>query len=229
MVWRNVDEQANARREGRREVDLIGRTLDHMRASVRRRRQFEDGQADVSAECDVAPGILQNMGDERSRRRFAVGAGDGDERRLGRSDAAFAREKLDVAHDRDASRVSEPDRPMRRRVRQRHPRRQHVEPETAPIRPSEIDEGDARGGRPVARFRAIVPGRDRRAAFDQRAQGGKSRAAKAEYGDVLSAQSFDRRHHHLSFSDARPIIASTKAMIQKRMTICASDHPRCSK
>ena len=34
---------------------------------------------------------------------------------------------------------------------------------------------------------------------------------------------------HLSFSEARPIIASTKAMIQNRMTICGSDQPSCSK
>ena len=44
-----------------------------------------------------------------------------------------------------------------------------------------------------------------------------------------SAESLDRRHRHLSFSVARPIIASTKAMIQKRMTICGSDQPSCSK
>ena len=46
---------------------------------------------------------------------------------------------------------------------------------------------------------------------------------------LLSAQRFDRRHRHLSFSEARPTIASTKAMIQKRMTICGSDQPSCSK
>ena len=44
-----------------------------------------------------------------------------------------------------------------------------------------------------------------------------------------TAKGLDRRHRHLSFSVARPIIASTKAMIQKRMTICGSDQPSCSK
>ena len=44
-----------------------------------------------------------------------------------------------------------------------------------------------------------------------------------------SAQGLDRRHRHLSFSEARPTIASTKAMIQNRMTICDSDQPSCSK
>ena len=34
---------------------------------------------------------------------------------------------------------------------------------------------------------------------------------------------------HLSFSVARPASASTKLMIQKRITTVGSDQPRCSK
>ncbi len=42
-------------------------------------------------------------------------------------------------------------------------------------------------------------------------------------------QGIDRRHRHLNFRVARPTIASTMAIIQKRMTICGSDQPSCSK
>ena len=55
------------------------------------------------------------------------------------------------------------------------------------------------------------------------------RAAEPENRDVATAKGFDRRHAHLSFKVARPTIASTKATIQKRMTICGSDQPSCSK
>ena len=94
----------------------------------------------------------------------------------------------------------------------------------------EIDQRYARGlaarSRAVA---AVVPGGHFGAAGDKRPRRRQSRAAEAEEGDALSAQGLDRRHRHLSFSEARPTIASTKAMIQKRMTICGSDQPSCSK
>ena len=101
--------------------------------------------------------------------------------------------------------------------------------EAAPVGVSEIDERNARGGSALASRRAVVPGGDLGAAGDQRPRGRQPRAAEAEEGDALSAQGLDRRHRHLSFSEARPTIASTKAMIQKRMTICGSDQPSCSK
>ncbi len=112
---------------------------------------------------------------------------------------------------------------------QRHAGRQHEKREPPPVGLGEIDEPKPGCGRALARLRVVVPGRDFSAAFDQRPDRRQSRAAEAEDGDALSAQGFDRRHRHLSFSEARPIIASTKAMIQKRMTICGSDHPSCSK
>ena len=37
------------------------------------------------------------------------------------------------------------------------------------------------------------------------------------------------KDHYLSFSCARPASASTTAMIQKRITICGSVQPFCSK
>ena len=105
------------------------------------------------------------------------------------------------------------------------------------------EQREARASRPAARSTsakpaatarfarrcAVVPGGDLGAAGDERARRRQSRAAEAEDGDALAAQGLDRRHRHLSFSEARPTIASTKAMIQKRMTICGSDQPSCSK
>ena len=56
-----------------------------------------DRHADIAAERDVAARLRQDMGDQRRRGRFAVGAGDRDERRGRRARRALAREELDVA------------------------------------------------------------------------------------------------------------------------------------
>jgi hypothetical protein len=229
MVRGDVDEEADARRERGREIDLIGRALNDMRPPGRRRRQVEHRHADVAAHGHVAASLLQHMGDQRGGGRFAVGAGDGDERRIGRSRAALAGEELDVADDRNSRLIGEVDRPVRRGVGQRHAGREHEELEAAPVGVSEIDQRNSGSGSAFASGGTVVPGRDFGAAVDQRARGRQSRAAEAEEGDALSAHGFDRRHRHLSLSEARPTIASTKAMIQNRMTICGSDQPSCSK
>ena len=193
------------------------------------RRQIEDRHADVAAHRDFAPGLLEHMGDQRRGRRFAIGAGDRDKRRVRRSDAALADKELDVADDRNPRLVRKIDGPMRLRMGQRHAGREHKHPEAAPIGLSEIDQRDARGFGALPSRRAVVPGGHFGAAGDKRPRRRQPRAAKAEESDALSAQGLDRRHRHLSFSEARPTIASTKAMIQKRMTICGSDQPSCSK
>ena len=118
---------------------------------------------------------------------------------------------------------------MRFRMRQRHAGREHKHPEAAPVGMSEIDQGDACVRSMLPRNRAVVPAGHFGAAGDERARGREPRPAETEEGDALSAQGLDRRHGHLSLSEARPTIASTKAMIQKRMTICGSDQPSCSK
>jgi hypothetical protein len=62
----------------------------------------------------------QKMSRERGRGRLTIGAGDGDERRLGRVIPPLAAEQLDVADHGHGGRTREPDRPVRRRMRERH-------------------------------------------------------------------------------------------------------------
>ena len=229
MVGRYVDQESHAGRKRGRKIDLIGRTLDDMDPPCRGGRQIENRHADVAAHRDFAPGLLQHMGDERRGGRFAIGAGDRDKRRAWRPGAALTDKEFDVADDWNPRGVRKIDGPVRLWVGQRHTRRKHKHPEISPVGMSEIDERDAPVGGALASGRAVVPGGHFGAAGDQRPRGRQPRAAKAEESDALPAQGLDRRHHHLSFSEARPTIASTKAMIQKRMTICGSDQPSCSK
>ena len=230
MVGRDVDEKSDAGAKRGREIDLIGRTFDDMHPSGGGRRQVENRHADIAAHRDLASGLLEHMGDQRGGRRFAVGAGDRDEGRVRRSRAALAREQLDVADDRNPRLVREIDGPMRLRMGQRHAGRRARTPGT---RASRL-ERDRPAERPPASARSRAAGLSSQAATSA-PPATSARAvdspepAEAEEGDALSTQGLDRRHRHLSFSEARPTIASTKAMIQKRMTICGSDQPSCSK
>src|SRR5262249_24245546 len=75
---------------------------------------------------------------------------------------------------------------------------------------------------------AVVPADDVRAAREQRARAHQARSAQAEDGDLLSGKSGDGDHHR-SLSVDSPASASTTATIQKRITICGSVQPSCSK
>ena len=81
-----------------------------------------------------------------------------------------------------------------------------------------------------ARFLPAVPGDDARAARHQGRDRGEARPGEAEDGIGLSRKSVGDDHpRHRSFKVARPASASTKAMIQNRITTVGSAHPICSK
>ena len=82
---------------------------------------------------------------------------------------------------------------MRRRVGQRHSRRQHEKPKPSPVRSSKVNQLESRMSGALARIQVIVPDRDLGAAFDERAHRRNPRPAKTEDRDTLSAKGFDRR------------------------------------
>jgi hypothetical protein len=119
VVLADVKQNADRRIERRREIDLVGRHLDRMHAPHPRRLQRQDRGADIAAHLGVVAGDLHQMRDERGRGRLAVGAGDRDERRIGRVAAALAAEQFDVADHLDAGLARHQHAPVRRRMRQR--------------------------------------------------------------------------------------------------------------
>src|SRR5690606_1173234 len=96
-----------------------------------------------------------------------------------------------------------------------------------PVGRTDILDRHAFGLRRLPRRFSIVPGGDIGAAGHQRP--GRRDAAAAETKDGDAAAGKGRDGDHLSFRLDRPISASTTAMIQKRMTICGSVQPICSK
>ncbi len=102
MIRRQVEMNANARRQRRREIDLERGALDHVDAVIGRRLQREDCRANIAAHLHVAARLAQDMRNERRRGGFSVGAGDGHEGCVRRDLGALAAEQLDIADDLDA-------------------------------------------------------------------------------------------------------------------------------
>jgi hypothetical protein len=228
MVLADVEQDADRGIERRREIDLVGRALDHVRAGLVRRRERQDRGADIAAKLGLAAGGIEEMRGERRGGRLAVGAGDGDERRFRDTRAPLAAEQLDVADHLDRRRVRQRRRPMRRRVGERHAGREHQRGNPRPVDLAQVGGRNAGAGRLDDDVRAVVPAEDVRAAREQRACARQPRPAEAEDGDLLSGESGNGNHHR-NFSVDSPANASTTEMIQKRITICGSVQPSCSK
>ena len=202
MVGREVQEYPRGRIERRRKVDLVGGAFDNIIAFRRRRIERQDGRAYVSAQLRVAAAALQDMGDERRRRRLAVGPGNGDERAIGRMRPSLPDEKLDVADDLDAGPTGEIDAPVRLRMRQGNARRQHESRYLRPVDRSQVRRMHALGGRPGDAVRIVVPGRHLGAAGLQRMRGREPRSAEAEEGDLPAGEGGDRDHRALTAASA---------------------------
>ena len=87
------------------------------------------------------------MRDQRRGGRFAVGAGDGDQRTWRARFRALAAEQFDVADDLDAGLARERRRPVRRRMGQRHAGRQHQRGDRRPVEVAQILRLEAGGAR----------------------------------------------------------------------------------
>ncbi len=236
MILAEIDENADRGIERRSEIDLIRRAFDNVNAQRLdacglRRLEREDRRADIAAELRVHAGGRREMRDQRRGGRFAVGAGDGDQGRIGREATAFAAEQLDVADHRNGSFLRELDAPMRRRMRQRNARRQHKRSELRPIDAAQVGGRNAGGIGLGDAVGIVVIGDDIGAAGQKRAGARKPRAAQTEHGDLLTGKGRDRNHDdsYRSFRVESPASASTTETIQKRMTICGSVQPSCSK
>ena len=128
-------------------IDLVGRHLDDVHAPHARRLQRQDRGADIAAHLGVVAGDAHQMRDQRRGGRFAVGAGDGDERRIRRMTPPLPAKQFDIADHLNAGLARRQHRPVRRRVGERRARRQHQGREIRPRHLPQIrgDEAGLRG------------------------------------------------------------------------------------
>ena len=159
-----------------------------------RRRQRQDRGADIAAELRVHARRRGEVRDQRRCRRFAVGAGDGDERRAGRALCPLAAEQFDIADHLDAGLLRQRHRPVRFRMRERNAGRQHQRRDLRPIDLPQIGGGNAGGVRFGDARGIVIEGDDVGAAGEQRAGARKPRAAQPEHRDLLAGKTRDRDH-----------------------------------
>ena len=215
MVFADIEQDADRGIERGRQIDLIGRHLDHVHAPHPRRLQRQDRGADIAAHLGVVAGDPHQMRDQRRRGGFAVGAGDGDERRIRRVTAALAAEQLDIADHLDAGLLRRQHGPVRRRMGQRRAGRQHQRGEIRPRYVAQIG-GDEAGLRGLGDIVGIVVAGDHfGAAGLQRMAARKPRAAEAEHRDRLAGKGGDGDHDPASLTAAsawrgRPAPASPR-------------------
>ncbi len=113
VILGDIEQDTNARMQRGRQVDLIRRHFDHMDAVRRWRLQRQDRSADIAAHLGIESGLAHQMRDQRRGSGFAVGAGDGDERRARRGAQPLAAEQFDVADHLDPGGLCLLDSPVR--------------------------------------------------------------------------------------------------------------------
>ena len=205
MVFADIEQNADGGIERGRKIDLVRRHLDHMHPPHPRRLQRQDRGADIAAHLGVVAGDLHQMRDQRGRGRLAVGAGDGDERRIRRMTPPLAAEQFDVADHLDAGLPRHQHRPMRRRMGQRRAGRQDQRRKIRPRYRAQIGGGETGLRRLGDIVGAVVAGDHFRAARLQRVAARKAGAAEAEHGDRLACKGGDGDH------DGQPVIPAMRA------------------
>ena len=191
MVFADVEKNADGRIERGRKIDLVGRHFDHMHPPHPRRLEREDRGADIAAHLGIVTGKFHQMCDQRGRGRFAVGAGDRDERRVGRVTPPLAAKQFDVADHFDAGLPRHQHAPVRRRMRQRCAGRQDQGGEIFPGYVAKIG-GDEAGLRGLGDIVGAVVGGDHfRTARLERVAACQAGTAEAEDGDRLARKGSD--------------------------------------
>ena len=112
---------------------------------------------------------------------------------------------------------------------ERHAGRQHQRRDFGPVDVAQISGGNAGCIGLGDALHIVVAGDDVGAAGKERAGAHQPRAAQTEHRDLFPRESRNRDHGYLSFRVESPASASTTETIQKRMTICGSVQPSCSK
>ena len=222
MIGTYVQQQRDIAVEAVGQVDLIARQFEHIDTTLGQRLLGQDRNADIAAHQGRYPGAGEDMVDQRCCRRLAVGAGDPDDP-VWRQGGPGLGKQFHVADDRHAL--------HRRLARYRMAVERDAGRDNDRIISGQIGferignhrlVGDA-----VPQFLPIVPGQQVGTAGVQAFQHCHAGAGQSEDGIAFSGKGGG--YDHRSFNVANPARASTRLMIQKRITMVDSDQPSCSK
>ena len=195
-------------------LELERRDLEHGEVE-RFADQLERRGPEIARGARAQAGRAQQGVDQQRRRRFPVGAGDGDDR-----DVERAVGQLDVAPG--APRALRPALARDAGARDHEVESGDVRERRAEL---ELDLGRQRLESADRRRGAFVRGQHARAALRTEARRAAARDAEAEHEHALSGE----REHQRSFSDERATSPRIAETIQKRTTIFCSGQPSFSK
>ncbi len=120
VIFRHVKQNTDGGFQRGREIDLVGGNLQHVGAIFRERLERQCRHADIAAHLRIAAGAFEQVINQRRGGRFAVGAGDGDERASSAGFGALAAKQFNVADDLDLGGARQRRGPMRLRMRERY-------------------------------------------------------------------------------------------------------------
>src|SRR5271166_6853168 len=119
---------------------------------------------------------------------------------------------------------------MRCRMSERNAGREHKRGNLRPIDLAQVSRGNSARTRLGGACRIVIKRDDVGATGQQRTGADEARSAEPKHRDLFAGKGRDRNHAaYLSFKVESPARASTTATIQKRITICGSVQPSCSK
>ena len=194
VIFAQIDPHANRRIERRREVDLIGRALDHICAPGPGRLERQDRCADIAAKLNIHAGCRQDVRDQGRGGGLSVGTRDGDEARVRSMQAALAAEQLDVADDFDARPARELRCPMWDWMSERHARTEYQRGNLLPVDLVQIRGRNAGVISLEHSLGAVIERHDIGATGQQRAGAGFARAAEPEQRDFAACKRRNRDH-----------------------------------
>ena len=140
-----------------------------------------------------------------------------------------APQKLDIAYDGASRSTCREGCGMRLRMEMRYPWTPNEKVGRRPVAALERPYANAGFGCYCAASGIVVPAGSKRARARERARSSQPRSREAHHRGCSALHAFGEDHRHLNFSVARPMTASTEAMIQNRMTMVGSCHPFRSK
>ena len=195
-----------------REIDLVGRALDHVRAAGARRLQRQDRR------CRYCRRAARRS--RRWRSTWAISAVVVDlplvpvmatNGACGALRAPLAAEQLDVADHLDGGVAREPDRPVRRRMGERHAGREHQRGDLRPVDAAQVGGRNAGRARPCATFvGVVVAGDDLGAAGQQRAARWRAPTRRAR-----TPRPCGRRRSVTGIIATRPVTAASASRVRR--------------
>ena len=209
VIGAEIGEDRHIRRQRPRQVGLVARQFQHHDAAILGRVDIQHAAPDIPGQLRLAPGLDQDVMDQRRGGGFPVRAGHGHDPRLDLVIVPVLRrdrpkEQPDIIVDRDPLLQRRRHDRVRLRIKMRNPRaddqRRHPFEGAGA---GQVHNGEPLRIRRLARGGVVVPAQGHRTARPQGARRHQARPAQPQHRHLLSFDTFHRDHATASSLAAR--------------------------